>query len=495
MRRKFEAVPGLYVRSMHSTLVATVFAAVMGSAMSAAAAQVLEIDHHPQAEADFGKWLDNCRETFARQDARIDAAGVRDAGFYRIPGFPYLRSDRLIAAFRHGVTGVQSARDWIAQLLDNDAYAREVEFSNLGMTKDQINSTLSELRQCAFWLAGTELEDSTAFKAITDKTAVPNPYPQLRDTPELGSSVAVPSAGTALLSYRAKIREDAAQIPQDFHTVHRDHLGRIGLPMNVWRALVEKHAPEFAIETGGEHDLPGAMRFAGQQAEVATDQPAAYYRLGFARVHGRSLVQLSYVVWFSAHPALVEADPEAGALDSLIWRVTLDEQGEPLVYESLAGSGAHHHWYPAQPMKLHENAAQQLRVPETLAPGRASVRVASASHSVAELTARVEASGPAREYELIDYDELLVLPAGKGTRSLFGPDGVARGSERKDGARVWPAVFPKPGAMRQWGHHIVSFTNGSYFDDPLLLERSFDLSEPPVAVREVVAAPGDPSVR
>lgn len=495
MRNNFKAMSAMHRMSTQWALIATLLAALVGSSAGAASAPFAETGRGAQADADFGQWIANCRKSFARQDARVDAAGVRDAGFHRVPGFPYLRSDRLIAAFRHGVASPESVDDWAAQLLANDAYAREIEFSNLGMSKDQINSTLSELYVCAFWLTQFDLENPVAFKAIIDGTAVPNLYPQLRDAPEPASNFAASSARTTLLRYRARTKEDATQIPQDFNTVHRDHLGRIGLPMNVWRALVEKHAPEFAIETADEHDRPGAMRFAGQQAEVATDQPVAYYQLGYARVHGRSLVQLSYVVWFSARPALAQGDPEAGTLDSLIWRVTLDEQGEPLVYESLAGSGAHHRWYPAQPMRLHESRAGQMRVAEALAPHRVSVRVASASHAVADLTARVEATDTGREYELIDYDELMLLPTPQGTRSLFGPDGVVRGSERKHGAGIWPAGFPKPGAMRQWGHHIVSFTDGSYFDDPLLLERSFDLPERLGTVRELAAAPRNPRVR
>lgn len=458
----------------------SLIAALLGAASIGSAAAQVEFEYRPEAETDFGAWIKQCRDKFTQQDARIDAAGVRDAGFYRIPGFPYMRSDRLIAAFRHNVNSFESMGDWTAQLRENDTIARQVEFTNLGMTENEIYTSLNDLRVCAVWLTNIELEDPTIFKTFVEKVAVPNTYPKLRDAPEPNAGEAAVPAKTTVVRWHAKIKEDATQIPKDLTTVHRDNLGRIGLLMNVWRALVEKHAPEFAVETGGEHDRLGAMKFAGKQAAVATERPAVYYRPSFARAHDRTLVQLNYFLWFPARPAIGKADPEAGSLDSLIWRVTLDEQGKPLVYESIAGSGAHHRWYPAQAMKLQENMAKQVRVADQLAPPVVSVRIASGSHSVAALSARAdEGAEAARQYELIDYDDLLLLPAAKGTRSLFGPDGVVAGSERKHGAKAWPTGFPKPGAIRQWGHHVVSFQQGSYFDDPLLLERTFDLPKPP----------------
>lgn len=436
------------------------------------------LQQRPEAQASFESWYAGCRGKFDKIDARIDAAGVRDAGFYRIPGFPYMRTDRLLAAFRNKVETFESIGDWTAQLRENDTIAREIELNNMGMSDREIYDTLNDLRVCAVWLTNIELEDPTVFKAFVNKVEVPNQYPELRDAPGQDAVAAAASAPSSLVRWRPLHKEEGTQVPPDFSGVTRDNLGRIGLLMNVWRAVVEKHAPEFAIDTAGDYDRPGAIVFAGDKPTVSADKPAVYYMPGFARVHGRTLVQLNYFIWFSAHPAATKADPEAGTLDSLIWRVTLDDDGQPLVYESVAGSGAHHRWYPAKAIKLRAGMAAQVRVAGTLAPAAASVRIASATHAVANLSVRSEGAPQSRQYELIPYEDLLILPAAEGTRSLFGPDGVARGSERPHGAKVWPAGFPKPGAMRQWGHHVVSFTRGSYFDDPMLLDRVFDLPPP-----------------
>src|SRR5690242_19434071 len=73
-----------------------------------------------------------CANWFAQLDATVDRAAVRDAGAYRIPGFPYLRVDRFTASFR------DQARDdprkfeaWIERMRQLDAEARGYDIANL----------------------------------------------------------------------------------------------------------------------------------------------------------------------------------------------------------------------------------------------------------------------------------------------------------------------------------------------------------------------------
>jgi len=64
--------------------------------------------------------------------SRVDRAAVRDAGAYRIPGYPYLRVDRFTASFRD-----QAGSDpkvfaaWLARMQQLDAQARGYEIDNL----------------------------------------------------------------------------------------------------------------------------------------------------------------------------------------------------------------------------------------------------------------------------------------------------------------------------------------------------------------------------
>jgi hypothetical protein len=74
---------------------------------------------------------------------------------------------------------------------------------------------------------------------------------------------------------------------------------------------------------------------------VATFQ--VYRYSSHARFRGRTLVQLNYLFWF---PARDTSDIYSGHLDAVIWRVTLDEQGVPLAYDSIHGCGCYYQLFP-----------------------------------------------------------------------------------------------------------------------------------------------------
>src|SRR5471030_403901 len=73
-----------------------------------------------------------CANWFEQLDAIVDRAGVRDAGAYRVPGFPYLRVDRFSASFHDQAQDNPQAYDaWITRLQGLDADARGYEIGNL----------------------------------------------------------------------------------------------------------------------------------------------------------------------------------------------------------------------------------------------------------------------------------------------------------------------------------------------------------------------------
>ena len=64
------------------------------------------------------------------------------------------------------------------------------------------------------------------------------------------------------------------------------------------------------------------------------------------------------------------------------------------------------------------------------------------------------------------------------SRSIFGPDGIVRGSERAERYWFWPMGIAEPGAMRQWGRHATAFVGRRHFDDADLFEKYFDMKKP-----------------
>lgn len=87
----------------------------------------------PSPFTGFNKDYWNCRAQYAEMDARIDAAGVRHAQFYRVPGYPYLRTDRLLATFGPQVSGLEDVSEWVRRMRELDQESRDYEYKNFGL--------------------------------------------------------------------------------------------------------------------------------------------------------------------------------------------------------------------------------------------------------------------------------------------------------------------------------------------------------------------------
>lgn len=74
----------------------------------------------------------SCRQLYRLLDARIEQAGIADAQYARIEGFPYLRIDRFLAAAEFAPDPGGGEFDlWVAALRDLDLQARAIELENL----------------------------------------------------------------------------------------------------------------------------------------------------------------------------------------------------------------------------------------------------------------------------------------------------------------------------------------------------------------------------
>lgn len=458
---------------------------------------------------------DKCLALYAKVDRQIEAAGVRDAGYARIPGFPYLRSDRFSASFAGEVREAQDLGmfwEWVGYLRANEDEARDVELRNMGLNQQQATSLLLDLRGCGAWLRSWELEDSAFREHLFKAVRPPDEYSSVARalglyplaTPFLRRGVAAyqqgvreayarpleePAAPAEMVLWKATHSAEYPDDSIDLKTRPRDQLGRIGMLGSELVQLAQYHAPALWIETAGEFDRPGAPVLGKDRPSVDTSRPVVYFQAGLTRFGGRNLLQMNYFVWFSERPPRKSGDPEAGRLDGIIWRVTLDDDGKVLMHDTIHACGCYHFGFPVQPMrrKAASEEGDRMLLPQAEVPaGPIAVRLQSGTHAVRRVVALAQA--PAKQeaaYELRPYDELLILPApdGKGTRSLFGPDGLVAGTERRERWWLWPSGVRSPGAMRQWGRHATAFVGQTHFDDPFLLQEFFEppASLPPLA--------------
>ena len=442
-----------------------------------------------------------CRANFLGLDEQIAEAGARNGSAYRIPGFPYLRANRFLASFRYEAQGPQFDV-WVGHLRALDLEARAAELRSLGWDKPA--EELRHLDRCGQQWAARDLADPERRQELREAAQVPDDYSLVRRT--LGFyPVAVPFLNLGIDDFNDEVRAeyarplpelDAAERPVHWRLAGQgkaaqsdiswrqqappDALGIPAIKPELWQQLLRAHAPQWHIETRGDFDRPGAPVLRDGAPAVDVARPVTYALGTYTRFGRKVLPQLVYTVWFSERPKDGRFDSYGGALDGVVWRVTLDTDGQPLVYDTIHACGCYHYWYTAKPLRRRAQGGfwqEPVLFPQDPAPQQPfAIRLQSGTHYVRRLVPIHEApSAGRREYELADYAQLLALPDGNGgTRSLFREDGLVEGTERFERFWLWPAGIESAGAMRQWGRHATSFVGRSHFDDARLLDRLFE---------------------
>jgi hypothetical protein len=441
-----------------------------------------------------------CSGWFRDLDAQVDAARVRDAQEARIPGYPYLRVNRLLASFReHAERDERALQALVERMQALDLAARGHEIANLGAAVP-----LERARECGSSLRAADLADARLRARLLERATVPDDYstvmrvlglyaltrwPFIAGVREYEEGVraglrAEPGTGT-VLRYGPP---EAPPVPRPALAamIARAGSNPLGIPEPqgaALEALYAAHAPVFEIETAGAYDRPGALSWRAGDGVPSVDaaEPVVYRHLAWTRYRERALLQLVYTVWFSERPPESPGDILAGKLDGVIWRVTLAPDGAPLVYDSMHPCGCFHMFLPtprALPVPAPHAGMEWMFAPQSLpavADGeRPVVRIASRTHYVERVTLARHA-GAAQRYAFRDYDELRSLPRpGGGSASIFGPaDGLIAGTGRPERFLFWPMGIASAGAMRQWGHHATAFVGRRHFDDADLLEKRF----------------------
>ena len=451
--------------------------------------------------------LKDCRAKYAEIDARIDAAGVRDATFYRVPGFPYLRTDRMVASFRDQVSTIDEIGGWLRRMREFDVEARGFELENLGLSTQERAAWRGEFLNCGRGLAALEFDDPANFRLLHDTLTPPDAYsagtralglypltlPLLRASVRrhedaVRAAFARPRAellgpGTPL-RWQVQPGEDLKLIPNSVGEAYPDELGFPGLVDSAWRALAEVNAPDLlTVEQAAGASL-GTPVWTGTatapQVALDTTRPEVHYQIGFSRFGAERLIQVNYFFWFRRPDAL----PGEPAIDSLIWRVTLDARLKPLAYDSVRGSGREHFWFavgntlPRQPARDGEGPF----FPQAqLAPAEPALILETATGGVRGVV-ETDPSLTPRRYTLVRYETLYTLPLpGGGSRSLFDADGRVPGVRTP--APEWYAAsgVPEPGALRHFMRLPVSYLGEQHFDDAFVLESAFVPMLPAVA--------------
>lgn len=463
--------------------------------------------------ADAGQVAD-CAAFMRDVDRQVAAASVTDAQTARISGFPYLRSNRFLAAFRDAPAA--DSRAWWTALRKLGQRGWQVELANLP-ADDGVWARLGvanraaasrRLEACTDQLAAQDRQDPAARRLLRERSAVADAYADYQRILGLYPLTALaarqgihalytdiratfdrrpdnlPVVGT-LTDYQPPTVTGLPALPADYADVPRNALGVPQLSEQQIAALFRRHAPIWRIDVARAADYPGRPYWESPaKPSIDTADPVVYRKISYTRWQDQTLLQLNYVVWFPARPLTGPMDLLGGHLDGLTWRVTLAPDGKPLLYDSMHNCGCYHMAFPTaalQPRQPQGFWQEPLLVPAT-APElqddeRIRLRIEQGTHylqAVEAVAMAKQTTRPERRYRWDNYAALRSLPDNNaGRRSLFNPRGLVPGTERLERWLLWPMGVPDPGAMRQWGTHATAFVGKRHFDDPDLIERYF----------------------
>lgn len=453
----------------------------------------------------------DCLRRFKALDTRVDAAGRRDAQEVRVQGYPYLRADRFTVEWLPTTLDPQAiAAGKLDRMAALDAEARRFELANVSAPAGEAEA-LARCRAKLVAAIRPTAARAAAEARVPDNyvgaqrvlglyplTLIPfswgiaswqqatretfsTPFPELSVRGERVRYIPAPAKPEGAVAGLVSASATALRMP-------------VVTPERAWQLLV-RHAPVLVVDTVDGDDRVGTLVWRasvqGASLGVNTSDPAAYVRVAWTEFNGSAALQLVYTFWFPSRPAAHALDLVAGHLDALVWRVTLDAEGRPLVYDSIHACGCFQMFFPTEhvrerpaPREGEGPLDESLFVPQALRSPAANERVmiflGAADHNIERVGVDSPAPAPGVLYRLLDESVLRALPvpatAGGGTRSIYGPDGMVPGTERAERYLYWPMGVPSAGQMRQWGHHATAFVGRRHFDDPRLFDRYFSLA-------------------
>lgn len=464
-----------------------------------------------------------CQALVAVLDDTVAQRGVRDGQDRRVAGYPYLRVNRLLASYRGDVSGADYEQ-WLDELQALALNGWRYEYRNLpGLDQQQLwqqaqvvepgaVSFAQVLERCATTLNAADSTDPARRDALREAAVVPDNYSLAKRTfglyplTSLGFRRGVSGwhqevreqyalaldqleAEGELIFYRppSSQRLTTQQVAAIVQRAAASSLALPQPPAIELDALFASFAPIFAIDTAGRDDRPGAPRWLpGGRLDVDVRTPVVYRYATHTRYRGRALLQLNYLLWFRARPPTERPDLLAGALDGIVWRVTLRPDGKPLVFDTIHPCGCYHLLFPGPGVSatVQQSAGLEpvLSPPQASLPGAAEpplvLHVASTTHYVERVSVErdyhptmEQSAGFTREYQLLAADELRSLDwRADQRRSLYGENGLVSGSERLERFLFWPMGIASAGAMRQPGHQATAFIGRRHFDDADLFD-------------------------
>ena len=454
---------------------------------------------------------------FNQLDLVIEKYGVSDASGFGVPKFPYLRSNRFLAAMKKRSMLSHVDLYWAEQMLVLDLKSRRKELANLPpaalmeiseATAEKIDrdTVYQKTEEYALVLFHEDRSHPDFMDVLKKSVTIPDEYSGVTRLLGLYPLAGIPvTIGTALAygRYKEWHQTPLNDLPTDgrlvrFYPPASDpmldqtlmnrlydplHLDAFGLPVVTKideRQLANRFAPAIYQDVVQDYDRIGKVVWEENRVRVDSGQPTAYFHVSRNFLDDHPVLQLNYAFWYSERAGKNAPWIERGPLDGLSYRVTLDSTGKPVMVDIMNSCGCYYFFVPQKDIiaKIKTKPGEIAPLVSAWLPGefpgkQMNLRVNSGWHQVQKTFAEV-GSAPGMTYVLVPYESLESLPKGAGQReSVFSPKGIM-----KDSWRIEPYIFfsmgiPDIGYMRQRGHHAIKMVGRGHFTDPDWYDKAF----------------------
>jgi hypothetical protein len=452
-------------------------------------------------------------------DTAVSKAGVQNAAYFKVTGFPYLRADRFLVSLKDRLDNDDQKNQWMRWLQQLDIEARESEIRNLPastaeklaagfgfapdrkilqekvisysdklLAHDRLQSDFFDVLEKV--VQGSD-EYSTLMRifGLYPITAIPvavvtdHVYSEITKWHQLAPEERQVRGTLTVYGPAGDVDFSMAEIQQILERSKQNPLGVPRPSSGDQKTLLVVFAPVIVQDMVADYDKIGAVAWGEKQLEVDSNNPTVYYYFSNAYFKGEPILQINYVFWFSARSGPLAPRIERGHFDGLTVRVSLSPEGSPFMVDIMNNCGCYHFFVPRKekvkrilPSSFATDAFVPTWLPHNFSQERLTIRLNSGWHQVENITARKQ---PAEliAYNLIPYRQLEMLPrSGNANESMFTSSGIGKYSERIEPLIFFPMGIPDIGNMRQRGHHAVKFVGRAHFDDPRIFDRNFEFN-------------------
>jgi hypothetical protein len=433
-----------------------------------------------------------------------------------VDGFPYLRTNRFLAASRDRIQNANQFNDWLNGMVRLDQTGRRKEILNLpesglnhlkkdiGGFEDR-QALLSLLSQHSRRLLDADRQQPGFQDVLKSAVDVPDEYSTLMRIFGLYPIAAIP-VSIATQSAYGTFRKWHSQTLEELETLGRitvyappegqvdtgrriadlfdpgriNTIGTVDLDRDEIEFLVRHFAPVISQDVVADYDRFGAVAWVEGKVSIQPEKPTVYYYITYSILNRNPVLQLNYAFWYSARDGEKAPAIEKGPLDGVTFRISLDHTGRPVMADAMNNCGCYYFAIPRREMvkDIHPSPDNLYPfvptwMPEAFPQQPIRLRINSGWHQIEHVyTAPVPENG--HRYRLAPYDELeSLVRADQSRESVFTPEGIM-----KDSTRIEPYIFfsmgiPKVGYMRQRNHHAIKLVGRAHFTDTDIYDRYF----------------------